>query len=468
MRHPSILVRSLVVQLAIVLGCSAETNAREGDLPPADVAAADDVFADARHEDGLVVTDGAEGADVADTFANADSIPDAAAPDAVAPDAAAPDAAAPDAAPDGTAPDGSAPDMGSTGAKDALIDTAPDTLDAGPPPFGLTVRAPVTTCSLTKGPDVPPKTLSETGCFADLGKRTPASGLIPFDVNAPLWSDDTIKRRWMALPGTTKIGYVAAGAWDFPVGTILIKEFVVETTVGVPSTRKAIETRFLLKTATDWQGYTYEWNDAQTEATLSGGSTKSYTITTATGSFTLQYAIPSSGDCLKCHVSTAGFVLGTRTAQMNRSFDYGTVVDNQIRAMANIALFTTDPGSPSLLPRYPDPFGPSAGLELRSRAYLQGNCMHCHHPSGPTGKAIDLRYETPLSATRMCNVVPETSDLGVAGARILAPGAPSRSTLWLRMDQRGADQMPPLATSRVHAAATTLISDWISVMAACP
>jgi glucose/arabinose dehydrogenase len=47
-----------------------------------------------------------------------------------------------------------------------------------------------------------PQTLSQTGCFSG---STPAAGLIPFDVNSPLWSDNATKRRWMALPNAQRI-----------------------------------------------------------------------------------------------------------------------------------------------------------------------------------------------------------------------------------------------------------------------
>ena len=51
----------------------------------------------------------------------------------------------------------------------------------------------------------------------------------------------------------------------------------------------------------------------------------------------------------------AKFVLGVNTLQMNRDFDYGGVVDNQIRAWEHVGLFTKPlPAPPEKLPRLVD------------------------------------------------------------------------------------------------------------------
>lgn len=52
----------------------------------------------------------------------------------------------------------------------------------------------------TGGGAEPPLLLSQTGAFTDLGTLTPAPALIPYSVNAPLWSDNAAKTRWMAAP----------------------------------------------------------------------------------------------------------------------------------------------------------------------------------------------------------------------------------------------------------------------------
>ena len=54
-----------------------------------------------------------------------------------------------------------------------------------------------------------PRKLSETGLFASTKDLKPAPGLIPYSVNAALWSDGAHKERFLAIPGNGKIGYDA-------------------------------------------------------------------------------------------------------------------------------------------------------------------------------------------------------------------------------------------------------------------
>ena len=50
-----------------------------------------------------------------------------------------------------------------------------------------------------------PRKLSETGLFASTKDHEPAAGLIPYSVNAPLWSDHAHKDRFLAIPGDSQI-----------------------------------------------------------------------------------------------------------------------------------------------------------------------------------------------------------------------------------------------------------------------
>jgi len=54
-------------------------------------------------------------------------------------------------------------------------------------------------------PEQAPRLLSQTGVFASLADLRPSPGLIPYDVNAPLWSDGAVKRRWVALPPGSRV-----------------------------------------------------------------------------------------------------------------------------------------------------------------------------------------------------------------------------------------------------------------------
>src|SRR6185369_1744844 len=64
--------------------------------------------------------------------------------------------------------------------------------------YGLASRSPVSpflNMPTTFNGALPPL-LSETGAFTNTPAMAPSVGLIPYDVNVPLWSDGAVKTRW--------------------------------------------------------------------------------------------------------------------------------------------------------------------------------------------------------------------------------------------------------------------------------
>lgn len=334
-------------------------------------------------------------------------------------------------------------------------------------PYGLTGRDATTTCRIG---DTFPPTLDATGCYSSVASRTPASGLVEYTVNSKLWADGTGKRRFMVIPPGTTIGYTADGVWNLPIGTVLIKEFLLETRRGDPSSTIALETRFLVRRAGGWGVATYKWNATQTNADRYSGGRDTYTITEPGGGTTsYEHWFPSASECTFCHNGASGVAIGTRTIQMNRDHTYGAITDNQLRALENAGYFSAPlPAPASALPSMPNPDDATAPLAERARAYLEGNCAHCHRPGGPTERSIDLRYMTPFAMTRTCDVPPEATDFGIAGARIIAPGAPARSIVHVRVTRRGFGQMPLVGSLQVDPAGSALLRDWITSLSGCP
>jgi uncharacterized repeat protein (TIGR03806 family) len=310
-------------------------------------------------------------------------------------------------------------------------------------------------------PDPPfPDLLSETGLFDDLATLTPAPGLIEYEVNSPLWSDGARKRRWIALPGLQTIDFDAAGPWTFPVGTVLVKHFEIDTG---PATVLRLETRVLVHHADGWQGYTYRWREDETDADLlADAASARFTVSDgAGGEEERSWYFPSRTDCLRCHTGAAGWILGVRTAQLNRTFDYPMVADNQLRAWNHIGLFGRNIGDAAAYPALADPLDPTAETERRARSYLDANCAMCHLPGGPAPGDLDLRAETPLAGMHAVGVVPSGGDLGIAGARIIQAGDRESSVLWERLRRLDPTRMPPLASLEVDDDAVDLIGDWI-------
>ncbi len=321
------------------------------------------------------------------------------------------------------------------------------------------------------GPPFPRK-LSETGLFSSVREHKPAPGVIHYSINAPFWSDGTHKERFFALPGDARITVPekpnqAHNAWVFDDGAVTVKSFSLDMEAGNAASRKRIETRIVVKQENHWVGYSYIWDDAQTDATLveAAGIDKTFTIkdSSAPGGVRNQtWHYPSRSECMFCHSRAAGFVLGLTTPQMNRVHDYGGTSDNQLRTFSHIGIFKKPPAkAPASYLAYPDPFDSKADINLRARTYMQVNCAMCHVADGGGNSLMELGYKTALPKARILNEPPVHEDLGIAGASLVKPGEPDRSVLYRRIALRGEHQMPPVSTNTVDKDGVKLLNEWI-------
>lgn len=298
--------------------------------------------------------------------------------------------------------------------------------------------------------------LSETGCADEASPAKPSSGMIPYDVISPLWSDGAAKRRWLALPEDARIDIGADNDWSLPAGSVLRKDFVIKGQI--------VETRLLAHhTDGDWAGYSYEWDANQTDATLVPNGK----IANTQGQ---DWYYPSGADCLRCHSLAAGRTLGPKTNQLNFAYAYAEtgVTANQIHTFTSIGLFSNPPAvATTSLPALVSPLSNAGTLEQRAKAYLDANCSHCHRPGGSGRGAADFRYEIAFADMHVCNENP-TDDLGVADAKLLVPGDATRSVIALRMRDADAYRMPPLATLANDIDGIVLVEQWINALTSCP
>jgi len=331
-----------------------------------------------------------------------------------------------------------------------------------------------------------PTKLSETGLFSSTKEHTPAPGLIPYSVNAALWSDGTSKERFLALPGASQIEYEvetypqpapgAPAGWRFPPDTVLVKTFSLEMEAGNPNSTRRLETRLLHfkpMPGTDevgaqfWRGYTYVWNDEQTDAELldAAGLNRTFTIQDkdAPGGQREQvYRFPSRSECTMCHTFSAKYALGVDTRQMNKDHDYGGVVANQLATLEHLGVFKQKlPERPENLPRLVDYEDPHQPLDNRARSYLHANCAHCHRKWGGGNADFQLLHTLPLAETGTIDTRPGQGTFDLSDPRILVPGEPARSLILYRMQKTGLGRMPHVASNVVDQAAVKLVEEWI-------
>lgn len=306
-----------------------------------------------------------------------------------------------------------------------------------------------------------PRTLTETGLFASVKDHSPAAGLIPYTVNVPLWSDGAAKDRFLVLPEKGKVVFKEQDQWEFPVGTVLVKTFLLNTDLENPKEMRRLETRLLVHNSRGWEGYTYLWNEEQTEGNLLADwpFRREFDVKTATGPVKREWYFPSRSDCQACHTQNGGSVMGLNTRQLNRVHEYGNVKDNQIQVFERLGIFSGPLPRPAReLEAFPDWLAKAAPVATQARAYLDANCAMCHSPGGrghAGGAGMDMRFHVPLQ------------EAFPGKANWLIPGDPARSVLLKRMTTRHADpQMPPLATNRVDEEAVDVIRQWVKQLPA--
>jgi len=303
-----------------------------------------------------------------------------------------------------------------------------------------------------------PLTLSSTGCFEDVTSLALADGLMSYDVNSPLWHDGARSMRALSLPVGAKITAQSPGAWKLPPGSRLIKTFVFDQQNGPPV---RVETRILLVEDEGVRGYSYQWNEEQTDATLlSSAGEKTFSV----DGQPLTWHYPSRSQCKSCHTEAAGGVLGWHTGQLNRDHTLSGVIVNQLMAYDSFGLLD---GFWDTQQHYPAPSDTNASVRDRARSALFSNCASCHVPGGSPTTDLDLRYETLLHDTGTCDVPPDKGEMGVVDGALIRPGFPDKSLVVLRMETLGPERMPNLGSFRVDTETVAILRDWIAALPHC-
>ncbi len=349
-----------------------------------------------------------------------------------------------------------------------------------------------------------PKKLSDSGLFENISKHAMKAGIVPYSVNAPFWSDGLYKERFIAIPGEETIEYKRTRGWNFPNQTVIVKSFAIEKVAGDAASRKWIETRFMTKQDGEWYGYTYNWNDEGTDATLvpSAGLDREFTVKDGAKERKQVWRYPSRSECMICHSRAANFVLGLCSMQMNKDHAYAGGSANQIMALQQSSYLKMDflselrhhfsergkeqglkdtkleefirehlpqanqsalneAAAAETLPKLVNPEDVKQDLTLRAKSWLHTNCASCHVEAGGGNALMELEFNTKLDKMRLLDVKPLHFNFDMPDAKLLAPGKPDQSVLLKRMAIRGQHQMPPIGTNRIEEPGVKLIQEWI-------
>ena len=328
------------------------------------------------------------------------------------------------------------------------------------------------------------------------GELVPNGGVVPYELNTPLFTDYAHKLRTVWMPDGAAATYHGQDAFDFPVGTILSKTFYYPRLPGEPrgSDRVArseddgtlpggrlalaqvrlIETRLLVRRADGWIALPYVWNAEQTAARLerAGALVPLALVDGEVSAEPATYAVPDENQCAGCHASDLKartlHPLGPTARNLNRDVlvvgDDGATLVDQLGEWQRSGRLLSAPAREDT-PRLASWRDADAPLDARARAYLDVNCGHCHSERGPgntSGLWLRSDVADPLRLGR-CKL-PIAAGQGTGDRRYdIVPGDPDASILTYRMASSDPGvMMPELGRSVVHREGVELIRAWIA------
>lgn len=303
------------------------------------------------------------------------------------------------------------------------------------------------TYRLTKNPAVGkpsqfPRKLSETGLFTDTAAQKPAAGVLPFEIAEPMWQDGASAERFVALPKGESIKTTVSGPPDkrnykveWPAESVLARTVTL---------KRKVETQVLHFDGETWNGYSYRWNDAGTDAELVGPDGEEFTIEKQ------PWRIHGRGECARCHTNWSGFALGFQPDQLVRIAGKKPeeVLDaNFMDRLKNRLVSSHDEKSK---------------LEDRARSWLHANCAHCHRRHGGGSVQLMVNADLPTAEMMMLNEKPVRGELGLTEARVISPGKAEQSVLLARIARSGNGHMPMIGAREVDPHGFRLLWDWIA------
>jgi len=316
----------------------------------------------------------------------------------------------------------------------------------------------------------PAPTLDAYRLFEGPGVGHPAAGVTPYALNTPLFSDYAQKFRAVVLPPGKQAAYTSSAVLDFPVGATLIKTFAYPADFRQPDKNlRLVETRLLIRKRSGWTPLTYVWNTEQTQAVLKrAGARVPVSFLDKDGrKVSFSYAVPNQNQCKECHsLGRTLTPIGPKARNLNGDFAYAEGPENQLARWTRTGLLKGAPASAQIpaTPRWDDPAQP---LAARARAYLDGNCAHCHNAkAAASNSGLVLTYEATDPMAIGVGRRPVAAGRASGGLDYdILPGKPDQSIMIHRMESTDpGTMMPELSRTLVDKDGVDLIRQYIASM----
>ena len=314
---------------------------------------------------------------------------------------------------------------------------------------------------------VPYAKLSDYNFYeGELKNMEPVYGVLPYDLNSALFTDYASKKRFIWMPKGSKANYTADDKiLDFPIGTVLIKNFYYEKMT--PSNNQVIiETRLMIRKESGWIFANYVWNEEQTEASLNMEGLSTRISWDQEGrAMTTTYRIPGAIECATCHkLDNKDVPIGVKPQNLNKLYTYTDGAKNQLSKWVEAGYLNNT--VPQNIVSTVDWKDENLSLDLRARSYLDINCAHCHSPGGTCDYVpMNFLFSKTNDPVNL-GICIEPQDFSPEGYPYLISATKAQNSLiYFRMNTTNAvDMMPRLGRSVIHQEGIDLIAEWINAM----
>lgn len=290
-----------------------------------------------------------------------------------------------------------------------------------------------------------PQSLSEAGVLGQTDPFRPTQQFVRFEMAQPIWRPGVKVASWLKMPRGGKIVRAPDSDWVFPAGTQIVQHF--ENLAG-----NSYETHLYQSNGDGtFKASAYRWNSESKDANIIGQSEFLPVPWDSTNMWL------SPGPVAKLDPKTAifGFQPQFNTRQLN--------VGNQLSDWNKRGWFESRLKTRELaaFPKLPSVHDESIEAIDRIRSYLDVNCASCHKPGGASRGYFDARIQTPFEEQALLSDQLMAGDLGVAGAKLVTPGEPAKSILYMRLARKDGFRMPPGFVSEEDPPILPLLEQWI-------
>ena len=307
----------------------------------------------------------------------------------------------------------------------------------------------------------PEAKLSDYDFFKSPKEQIPYDNVHKYFLQTPLFSDYSLKDRFVYIPEEKKAIHSIDRVYEFPIGSALVKTFSYE--MASNKNKVLLETRLLLLQETGWSAHTYVWDDNQEDAILkvSGKTIEGIEFLHEGNLKKVDYRVPNQNQCKECHLAGDKIMpIGPKSRNLNFEVIQHNESINQIDYWIENGLVENHDPQKVVA----DWKNTEESLEDRARAYLDVNCGHCHMPGG-SADTTGLYLSVNEKDVRKLGVNKPPVAAGRASGNLMysiVPGKPEKSILLYRMKSEDPGiMMPESGRALAHSEGIRLIESWI-------